>query len=97
MFRIICTFSFLRIFFFFSIPLNTHIEFVQFKNTYSKTVLNTKASTRYDTGYEACQEVKKHVPRPNWFKIEVLLYELSYIISYAECSGKSISGIINPF
>ena len=39
--------------------------------------------------------VTKHVSWPNWVKIEVLPYEVLYIISYAEFSEKSISGMIN--
>ena len=40
-------------------------------------------------------QAAKFVSRPNWVKIEVLLYEVPCIISYAEFSGESISGIIN--
>ena len=45
--------------------------------------------------YRNCIQAMKHVSGPNWVKIEVLLYEVPYIISYAEFSGESISGIIN--
>ena len=40
-------------------------------------------------------QATKHVSRPNWVKIEVLLYEVAYIISCAVFSGESISAIIN--
>ena len=40
-------------------------------------------------------QAAKHVSWPNWMKVEVLLYEVPYVISYAEFSRESISGIIN--
>ena len=39
-------------------------------------------------------QAMKHVGWPNWVKIEVLPYEVLYIISYAEFNGESISGLI---
>ena len=46
--------------------------------------------------YDSIQATK-HVSRPNLVKNEVLLYDVSYIISYAEFSaivnGKSSSGL----
>ena len=41
------------------------------------------------------ENVSAKVSWPIWMKIEVLLYEVPYIISYAELSEKYISGIIN--
>ena len=35
----------------------------------------------------------KHVLWPYWVNIEVLLHEVTYIISYAEFSRESISGM----
>ena len=43
--------------------------------------------------YDSIQ-VAKHVSWPKWVKIEVLLYEVPYIISYAELNGTSIPGIM---
>ena len=44
--------------------------------------------------YDRIQAIK-HVSWENLVKIEVLLYEVPYIISYAEFSRKSIFGIVN--
>ena len=44
--------------------------------------------------YDSIQAAK-HVSRQNYVKIDVLLYEVPYINSYAEFSGESISSIIN--
>ena len=44
--------------------------------------------------YDSIQAAK-HVSRPNYVKIDVLLYEVPYINSYAEFSRESISSIIN--
>ena len=44
--------------------------------------------------YDRIQAIK-HVSWENLVKIEALLYEVPYIISYAEFSRKSIFGIVN--
>ena len=46
--------------------------------------------------YDSIQATK-HLSRPNWVKIEVLLYEVPYIISYAEFSGEIYFRLANIF
>ena len=45
--------------------------------------------------YDSIQAAK-HVSRQNYVKIDVLLYEVPYINSYAEFSGESISSSVLP-
>ena len=49
----------------------------------------------YITYIIVLENVSAKVSWPIWMKIEVLFYEVPYIISYAELSEKYISGIIN--
>ena len=67
---------------FFSVQLNTHIQFVQFKNTYNekwkknKTVLHTKKNnTRYNTGKIYLGDNYKQY-------LLYILYVYTYIHSY---------------